>query len=379
VVGAKITKLDLEGLTRFFTQNNIEGFNPRHFKPSAKGELNRNMHMPQDPAVIAIFGSAFESGNTANIDTSHAVRLAGELAVGLKEHKDVVLVTGACPDNSLPTIVAAKLKEIAPSIPIIGISPWGDSGEAAKHNDYGLINRTHDLVLYTDFGDYTMRDGTNCKVAEACVTIRGSTGTHHEIAGMLEEGKVIGLMAGSGGASDAQEGIISASKEDGKNHYIVFRESQPRELVARVIAQLHVDRMLRKGIETSSVDLYTHYSGTRGGVEPAFNVRRFVLREEDRYWRAARDRRYPFVSYHRPDLTHTGQLLLGISREQAAGYLGEVLHRKVVAPPCREGEVGILLFPSSPRVNGQFHEAMLTLTDAFPGRVYYQRIETGRK
>ena len=371
--------LNLDALAAFCRDNSLTNFRPREYKESTRAELIREVSFPAEPAVIGVFGSAFESqGKVA--DTSMAEGLARDIAGQLGEYRgNIVLVTGACPDNSLPTVVAAELKKIAPEVPVVGISPWVDYTEAISENPdgYAGLRISHDMIIYTDFGDFLMRDGSNDNLVDGAISIRGSCGTNHELAGLYEAGKVVGLLAGSEGVSDAQGRVVGAFKEDGKNHYVVFAESDPRELVRKVAGQIFVDNYLKAHRESSSIDVYTKQTDS-GNVVPIVNVRRFRMRGGEYSWKTANDRRYPFVGYdNRQDLSHAGKLLLGVERSCAREYIQDLLHQEMeTLSICRPGEVGVLLFPRR-KAFATAHEAVPEALEIIAGeerdRVFYHQ------
>ncbi|MBS3135761.1 hypothetical protein J4401_02270 [Candidatus Woesearchaeota archaeon] len=357
-----VKKLNLEELTRFCADNSLRDFNPRHYKGSTTAQIMRNVPFPKTPIIVGGFGSAFEMMNSAQTSIAHAENLARGVAGALAEYAGrLVYVTGACPDNSLPSIIAAELKKNDDSIPIIGISPGGNLREATMNNSeaYNAFRRIHDVVIYSDFGNFRMRDGLNVNFVGGAINVRGSTGTNDEIAGLFEGGKVVGLLRGSGGATDAQTNLIEAFREDGKHHYIAIYEDAPDELVRKVCGQLGVDYALREDKEACAVDLYWHRKIRISDFqEPVINVRSFKLKpnygESVERWENASARPYPHVSYdetsklnpvRRDDLRLFSKTILRMPRDEVVGFLDDIYGDWWTPADTRANEAGRFYFP----------------------------------
>ena len=344
-------ELNLGQLERFCIEHSLRNFNPRHYKESTRAEIHSNVDFPDNPLIVGMFGSAFEKGEVPEEDYQLAIDAANKIAGELSQYSSrLVLVGGFCPDGSIPSLVAERIKEIDESIPVVGISPWKDYSEAsseARSVGKTMINtqKTHDLVIYTDFGSFRMRDGSNCHFVDGAIAMRGSTGTNDELAGLYETGKVAGRLLGFGGSTDAQDDVVKSFIKDGKHHYVELSGMDPNELVRRVIGQINVDHYLKIGQESSSIDVYIHNSSKRG-LEPVINIRRFRVRDEDNDWQSANDRAYPFITYDRHDFRHVGKLLAGIDKQTAQEYVHDVLMDAIFETKVyKHGEAGLLLFP----------------------------------
>ncbi|HLC96639.1 MAG TPA: hypothetical protein VJH97_04915 [Candidatus Nanoarchaeia archaeon] len=370
--------LNLESLANLCHDNLLIYFDPRHYKSTATVEIVRDIAFPSEPLVVGVFGSAFEAGNIPQHDMGKVNLAVREIADELAKYGSVVVVTGACPDGSIPTEVVRQIKGRNQTIPIIGISPWRDFEEAqSKARSVGkqtdLLRPTHDWILYSDFGNYRMRDGLTCTIVNGALAIRGSTGTHDEIAGLYEEGKVVGRLKGYAGSADVQEAVVESFAADGKHHYVDLPHTNARELTRRVIGQIAVDSCLRSGRETSTIDVYAH-TPRNGSPNPALNLRRFRRRNPQIDWRQEHDRPYPFTHYNRSDLSHAGKLLLGLPRYEARQYVEELLGATVTeVPHYRPGEVGILMFPTQKgiRVPEAIQIALQLIAEEFRHHVLY--------
>ncbi len=377
--------LTLDQLERYCLDNSLRNFDVMNYKESATAEISRNIVIPEKPVVVGSFGSGLEKGNRlreeSNKELQKARRFARESASELvKYRKNLVLVTGFCPDESIPTIVAEEVKRIDSSIPIIGISPWTDYEHAerlAKKEGkvMDISKKVHDMVIYSHYCDFGLRDDLNAKFVDGAIAIRGSTGTNHELAALYENGKVAGRLIGLGGATDAQDDIIESFEEDGKHQYVVFAESNPHELVRKVVAQIYVDNYLKQNKETSTIDVYIHSDHT-GIAAPILNIRRFRRREGEEDWRDAHDRRYPFVSYTRSDLAYAGKLLTGMQKAAMREYVEDLLQGDVVkVPSYRNGEVGVLFFPARDGIRELVPVALETIANEKQEKVFYNRLD----
>lgn len=374
--------LTLSQLEQFCEDNSLSNFDARHYKESTRAEIINNISYPKNPLIIGTFGSAFEKGNVPERTYNEAIAAAKSLAKQLSEYKNrLVLVTGFCPDGSIPSLVAEELKNIAPSVPVIGISPWKNIDEARKNavkegKQMNITQKVHDLAVYSDFGSFRMRDGLNCHFVDGAIAMRGSTGTNDEIAGLYETGKVVGRLIGFGGSTDAQNQIVRSFQDDGKHHYVEISSDNPYEVVRKLIGQINVDQCLKKGQESSSIDLYVHHSASRG-VEPIINIRRFRIRAEEKEWQDAKDRAYPFITYTRPDLTHAGKLLIGMQKAEVREYIQDLLYREVFEiSTYRKGEVGILMFPSKKGIHHDVPAALEVIARQETEKVFYNRLDS---
>lgn len=263
--------LNLEELTNYMYNKKLYNFNPNHYKPGIKAVLNRDIEYPRMPKVLFVGGSALEKPNRISLyEYEKAVLNATKLGKAISRFDDIVVLTGACPDNSLPTVVAHTIKHINPKIPIIGISPL--SYEERDKENYRICNAVHDLIIYSDF-PFVLRDGCNILLSDGIVVLRGASGTNNEIACAYEEGKVIGLYTSSGGVTDVQDKIIEAILAEKDTGFIEFKESNPEKLVDKVVGQMRVNYAIQQGLPVSVIDLYYHYSRDRADLDLLLNLR----------------------------------------------------------------------------------------------------------
>ena len=135
---------------------------------------------------------------------------------------DCTLVTGACP--GLP--LAAERGASDRGGMVIGISPALSLDEHAYH--YESPTLAHDVLIFTGSG-LMGREVVNIRSSDIVVIVGGSSGTLGELAIAYDEGKLIGVLTGTGGISDMVETILeTCKKETGAR---VLYSDDPQQLV----------------------------------------------------------------------------------------------------------------------------------------------------
>ena len=113
--------------------------------------------------------------------------------------KRIVLVTGACHSYSIPSTILRAVKEENSDVPVVGISPFGDVLEARQHDPgFSDVMKLHDLLVFTDFGEYVSRDPNNVLLSEGAIFARGGPGTANEATIMMDKKGVLGVYLGMG-------------------------------------------------------------------------------------------------------------------------------------------------------------------------------------
>lgn len=137
-----------------------------------------------------------------------------------------VLITGACP--GLPLAAACGAKQEGGTV--IGVSP-GLSLDEHLHKYHSPVD-FHDVLIYTGSG-LMGREIVNIRSSEMVVIIGGRSGTLGELAIAYDEGKLIGVLTGTGGISDMVADILAAcQKETGSQ---VLYEAEPQRLVEALL------------------------------------------------------------------------------------------------------------------------------------------------
>jgi len=137
-----------------------------------------------------------------------------------------VLITGGC--GGLPLAAACGAKQEGGLV--VGISPGLSLDE---HVDkYGSPTEFHDVLIFTGSG-LMGREVVNIRSSDIVVIIGGRSGTLGELAISYDEGKLIGVLTGTGGISDMVEDILTAcAKETGAR---VVYDPDPRRLIERLL------------------------------------------------------------------------------------------------------------------------------------------------
>ncbi len=137
-----------------------------------------------------------------------------------------VLVTGACPGLPFAAARGAKRKGAT----VIGISPGLSLCEHAYK--YESPTAYHDILIFTG-SELMGREVVNIRSSDIVAFIGGSSGTLGELAIAYDEGKLIGILTGTGGISDMVSGILSVcQKQTGAR---VVYDDQPRRLVTELL------------------------------------------------------------------------------------------------------------------------------------------------
>jgi uncharacterized protein (TIGR00725 family) len=89
-----------------------------------------------------------------------------------------------------------------------------------------------DVIIYTGFG-YKGRNVINVRSADIVLIIGGATGTLNEFTIAYDEGKIIGVLEGSGGVADHLNEIIEFCKKPSTG--AVFLDRDPVKLVTRCV------------------------------------------------------------------------------------------------------------------------------------------------
>jgi len=138
-----------------------------------------------------------------------------------------VVVTGGCPGLPQEATLGAK----AAGAFTLGISPALDVREHMRR--YGSPVRGIDALIFTGAG-LMGREVTAIRTCDIVIIIGGRSGTLGEFAIAYDEGKLIGVLEGSGGITDAIPDILNhIRKKTGSK--IVF-DRNPERLVDSLLA-----------------------------------------------------------------------------------------------------------------------------------------------
>jgi uncharacterized protein (TIGR00725 family) len=172
---------------------------------------------------IGVMGGATGAIGRAYLNKAH------QLGRAIAE-SGCVVITGACP--GLPLAAACGAKQAGGTV--VGISP----GLSLDEHVYKFDSPTafHDVLIFTGSG-LMGREVVNIRSSDIVVIIGGRSGTLGELAIAYDEGKLIGVLTGTGGISDLVADILAPCKKD-TGAQVVY-DAAPRRLIKRL---LHVYR-----------------------------------------------------------------------------------------------------------------------------------------
>lgn len=163
---------------------------------------------------------------SADIDTPASIaEQAFELGRIIAQHH-LVLVTGACP--GLPYECARGASRFGGLS--LGISPALSLDEHV--HKYLSPSDAYDVIVYTGSG-LMGREVTNIRTSDMVIILGGRSGTLGEFAIAYDEGKLIGVLEGSGGITAQLPGLVASFKKaTGAN---LIYDTDPEKLVARML------------------------------------------------------------------------------------------------------------------------------------------------
>lgn len=136
-----------------------------------------------------------------------------------------VLITGACPGLPHEAVLGAK-KE---SGVVVGVSPALNLQEHITK--YLSPTRGYDAIIYTGSG-LMGREIENIRSCDVVIFAGGRSGTLGEFAIAYDEGKVIGVLTGTGGITEHLETIIAMVEK--KTGASVCYDSEPDALLDKL-------------------------------------------------------------------------------------------------------------------------------------------------
>jgi len=166
---------------------------------------------------IGVMGSASEF-------MEEAERKVFELGREIAKH-DCVLITGAT--TGLPYAASRGVKK--ENGLSIGISPARDEEEHTII--YKKPTDSYDVIIYTGFG-FKGRNVINIRACDFVIFVGGSTGTLNEFTIAYDEGKVIGVLQGTGGISDNVKKILEVCKKDPSK---IIYNKDPKKLIEALL------------------------------------------------------------------------------------------------------------------------------------------------
>jgi uncharacterized protein (TIGR00725 family) len=169
--------------------------------------------------TIGVMGAS--GGDLAEAVRQRAYRLGEVIA-----ERDAILITGGCPGLPYEAVRGAKAKGGL----VVGISP-GLSIEEHRGKYRSPVD-CFDVLIYTGSG-LMGREITNIRSCDIVVIAGGRTGTLGELAIAFDEGRLIGVLTGTGGITAMVEEIIRACQKD-TGAYVLY-DDDPQRLIDRLI------------------------------------------------------------------------------------------------------------------------------------------------
>jgi hypothetical protein len=180
-------------------------------------------------AVVGVMGAS-ETDALSEPERARVKDLAEALGTALAK-TGCILVTGAT--TGLPDLIARAFRRSGGRF-ALGISPAADRAEHAQR--YKLPSDAVDVIVYTGFG-LKGRNVVNVRSADVVLLFGGATGTLNEFTIAYDEGKIIGILEGSGGIADHIRDVIDFCKKPCPG--VVLFESDPEKLVQRCLMALN--------------------------------------------------------------------------------------------------------------------------------------------
>lgn len=192
-------------------------------------ETGGNPTRPGMALKVGVMGGASGAMTPANLD-------AAEVLGRAVAKSGCVLVTGACP--GLPLAAARGAKAVGGMV--LGISP----GLSLDEHVYKYRSPTefHDILVFTGSG-LMGREVDNIRTADIVVIAGGRSGTLGELAIAYDEGKLIGVLTGTGGISDLVRDILAACAKDTGSR--VVYDSEPERLIGELLRVYHSEHYRR--------------------------------------------------------------------------------------------------------------------------------------
>lgn len=179
--------------------------------------------------TIGVMGSA--TGSLDDEVLGRCLQLGRTIA-----ERGCVLITGACPGLPYAAVQGAK----AAGGLVVGISPGLSRDEHVRK--YNSPVDGFDVLIYTGSG-LMGREVENIRSSDIVVIAGGSSGTLGEFAIAYDEGRLIGVLTGTGGiAGHVEELVRLFKKETGAS---VLYDDDPVRLIDRLLEYYRAEHYRR--------------------------------------------------------------------------------------------------------------------------------------
>jgi uncharacterized protein (TIGR00725 family) len=164
-------------------------------------------------------------GSASGVIDAPARRVARQLGAAIAD-AGCTLITGGCPGLPQEAVLGAH----GACGLVVGISPALSEVEHVER--YGSPTEGFDVMIYTGSG-LMGREVVNIRASDMVVIIGGHAGTLGEFAIAYDEGRLIGVVTGSGGVADLIEELVTGlTKNTGAT---VLYDDDPVALVRRLV------------------------------------------------------------------------------------------------------------------------------------------------
>jgi uncharacterized protein (TIGR00725 family) len=180
--------------------------------------------------TVGVMGASVSEMSVA--ETSRLGGLAERLGAAIAK-RDCILITGAT--TGLPDLVSRSAQKNGGLV--VGISPAANREEHA--NRYGLPEDCTEVIIYTGFG-LKGRNVVNVRSSDIVVIFGGATGTLNEFTIAYDEGKVIGILEGSGGIADHIRELLGFFNK--KTAAVLLFDEDPDNLMDKCLEALKSHR-----------------------------------------------------------------------------------------------------------------------------------------
>jgi uncharacterized protein (TIGR00725 family) len=177
--------------------------------------------------TVGVMGSA---GGTLDNETLKPVRRLGTAIA----KRGYVLITGACPGMPHEAVKGAKEKGGT----VVGVSPALNLEEHVTK--YHSPTRGYDAIIYTGSG-LMGREIENIRSCDVVIFAGGRSGTLGEFAIAYDEGKVIGVLEGTGGITHHLKDIVKMVNK--QTEAVVCYDTDPERLLDK-LEKIYKERIL---------------------------------------------------------------------------------------------------------------------------------------
>jgi uncharacterized protein (TIGR00725 family) len=186
--------------------------------------------------TIGVMGSA--SGSIDPVVAAKVRRMGAAIA-----RSGCALITGGCPGLPQEAVLGARDQGGL----VIGVSPALSEAEHLARYDAPIDG--YDLIVYTGSG-LMGREVINIRSSDIVMIVGGQSGTLGEFAIAYDEGRLIGVLSGTGGVADlVAEIVASLHKETGA---VVLYDDDPDRLVARCVRYYETEHFKRPHVFTAN-------------------------------------------------------------------------------------------------------------------------------